>query len=230
MSEKKINSNLIDIVFCSTQQPSYRTNLFVCHHCKQPGHIKNHCPVFLVGYSSSGTNAPDVKITYAQRRSVFSSTPFCTSHYFHRNNNNNNKAMMSLPDRTMSSSPCLSNSNENIFSISNFCFLQSSSTGNSSNASSSSSSGGDGNQTNTSGPIRSGVPHGSHIVTRHAPYQMPYHHRGNRSHRGAGHPRGEPLPKKTTGIPRDRLIPVPKHIPGALRDQTGASVVPRQMA
>ena len=72
--------------------------------------------------------------------------------------------------------------------------------------------------------------HSSHIVTRHAPYQMSYHHRGNRSHRGAGHPRGEPLPKKTTGIPRDRLILVPKHIPGALRDQTGASVVPRQMA
>ena len=221
--------------FSRTQQPSYRTNLFVCHHCKQPGHIKNHCPSFLVGStSSSGTNSPDMKITYAQRRSFFSSTPFCASRSFNRNNNNNhNKAIMSDPDRMLSSSPSPSNSesnsNRNIFSISNFCFLQSSSTGNSSN--SSSSSGGDGTQTNNnSGPMRSGVPHGSHIVTRHAPYQMPYHHRGNRSHRGAGHPRGEPLPKKTTGIPRDRLIPVPKHIPGALRDQTGASVVPRQMA
>ncbi len=56
------------------------------------------------------------------------------------------------------------------------------------------------------------------------------YHRGKRSHRGAGHPRGEPLPKKTAGIPRDHLlIPVPKHIPGILRDQTGASVMPRQM-
>ncbi|CAF0940507.1 unnamed protein product [Adineta steineri] len=140
--------------YVTNQQP-YRTNLFVCHHCKQPGHIKNQCPSLL---QSSNSN----------------------------------------------------------------------STGNSSNSQSSSAN--DGTQGTNSGPIRPNLPHSSHIVTRHAPYQMSYHHRGNRSHRGAGHPRGEPLPKKTTGIPRDRLIPVPKHIPGALRDQSGASVVPRQMA
>ena len=169
-----------------------------------------------------------MKITSKQRRSFFSSVPFCASHYF----NANNKVMIRDADPTMSSSPP---SLDFPFmpmkissSISPFSFLQSSSTGNSSNTSS--SSGGDGAQTSNSGPMRSSVPHGSHIVTRHAPYQMSYHHRGNRSHRGAGHPRGEPIPKKTTGIPRDRLIPVPKHIPGALRDQTGASVVPRQMA
>jgi hypothetical protein len=171
-----------------------------------------------------------VKISHQQRRSLFSSRPFCTSYYF----NAENKAKISDADITMSRSPCPSNfeliSKKKHSSISHFYFLQSSSTGNTSNASASSSSGGDGTQSTTSGPMRSSVPHGSHIVTRHAPYQMPYHHRGNRSHRGAGHPRGEPIPKKTTGIPRDRLIPVPKHIPGALRDQTGASVVPRQMA
>jgi hypothetical protein len=162
-----------------------------------------------------------------QRRSLFSSIPFCTSHYF-----NTNKDMISHSDMNMSSIPFPNNFqlllNKKNSSISHFSLQQSSSTGNTSN--SSSSVGGDGTQTTGTGPNRSSVPHGSHIVTRHAPYQMPYHHRGNRSHRGAGHPRGEPLPKKTTGIPRDRLIPVPKHIPGALRDQTGASVVPRQMA
>ncbi len=218
------------LLFIRTTQPSYRTNLFVCHHCKQPGHIKNHCPSLLVGSSTVGMDSSHVKITYKQRRSLFSSTPFCTSYYF----NADNKATKSDADIPMSRSPFPSNfeliSKKNNSSISNFYFLQSSSTGNAGNATSSSSSGGDGTQSTISGAMRSSVPHGSHIVTRHAPYQMPYHHRGNRSHRGAGHPRGEPLPKKTTGIPRDRLIPVPKHIPGALRDQTGASVVPRQMA
>ena len=79
---------------------------------------------------------------------------------------------------------------------------------------------------------RTMVAHPSNIYTRHAPYPNPHHHpRGARSHhRGSGHPRGEPAPKKTTGIPRDRLILVPKHIPGALKDPTGASVVPRQIA
>ncbi|CAF0836459.1 unnamed protein product [Rotaria sp. Silwood1] len=138
--------------YVTSQQP-YRTNLFVCHNCKQPGHIKNQCPLILSSNSIS--------------------------------------------------------------------------TG---NASGSSSSANDGTSSTNSGSNRSSGSHSSHIVTRHAPYPMSYHHRGNRSHRGAGHPRGEPLPKKTTGIPRDRLIPVPKHIPGALRDQSGASVVPRQMA
>ncbi|CAF2636429.1 unnamed protein product [Rotaria sp. Silwood2] len=147
-----------------TQQQSYRTNLFVCHNCKQPGHIKNQCPLILV-----------------------------------------------VPMRH-----CLFNLQQS-----------SSSTG---NASGSSSSINDGSSSTSSSSNRASLPHSSHIITRHAPYPMSYHHRGNRSHRGAGHPRGEPLPKKTTGIPRDRLIPVPKHIPGALRDQTGASVVPRQMA
>jgi hypothetical protein len=168
----------------------------------------------------------DMKISYKQRRSLFSSIPFCTSHYF----NTNNKDTISYSDVNMSSCPNFKILfNKKNSSISHFYLQQSSSTGNNSNPSSS-SSGGDGTQTTNSNSIRSSVPHSSHIITRHAPYQMPYHHRGNRSHRGAGHPRGEPLPKKTTGIPRDRLIPVPKHIAGALRDQTGASVVPRQMA
>jgi len=113
------------------------------------------------------------------------------------------------------------------FLIDILCFFLQSSNNNNSNPSS--STGAEGNSTTNPS---SGRPHTSHIVTRHAPYQMNHHyhhHRGSRSHRGAGHPR-DPIPKKTTGIPRDRLIPVPKHIPGALRDQTGASVVPRQMA
>lgn len=90
----------------------------------------------------------------------------------------------------------------------------------------------DGNPGSGGGPARNAGVHSSNIYARHAPYQNPYFHsRGGRSHhRGSGHPRGEPIPKKTTGIPRDRLIPVPKHIPGALKDPTGASVVPRQMA
>jgi hypothetical protein len=88
-----------------------------------------------------------------------------------------------------------------------------------------------GNPSSMSGPIRTNLGHSSSIYTRLPPYQNPYHGRGSRSHhRGSGHPRGEPIPKKTTGIPRDRLIPVPKHIPGALKDPTGASVVPRPMA
>jgi hypothetical protein len=36
------------LLFDRTPQPSYRPNLFVCHHCKQPGHIKNQCPSLLV--------------------------------------------------------------------------------------------------------------------------------------------------------------------------------------
>lgn len=179
---------MIIFFFNRTTQPSYRTNLFVCHHCKQPGHIKNQCPSLLVGYST---------YPMKQHRSVVS--PFSSDFQLLLNK-------------------------RNLY----FYLQQSSSGGNLSN--SSSSTGGDGTQNTNSGPMRSSVAHGSHIVTRHAPYQMPYHHRGNRTHRGAGHPRGEPLPKKTTGIPRDRLIPVPKHIPGAFRDQNGASVVPRQIA
>jgi hypothetical protein len=161
-------------------------------------------------------------ISYKQRRSLFSSIPFCISNYFNKDTIRHSDSSYPFP---YNSNRLLLNKKNS--SISHFYLQQSSSTGNISN---SSSSGGDGSQTTNTGSMRSSVPHSSHIVTRHAPYQMPYHHRGNRSHRGAGHPRGEPLPKKTTGIPRDRLIPVPKHIPGALRDQTGASVVPRQMA
>lgn len=167
-----------------------------------------------------------------QYQSLISSVPsFCISSSCFKDNTIN-KNIKSHSDLNMSSSSILPFdfnlilNKKNSFK-SNFYLLQSS-TGNNSN--SSSTTGGDGTSTANTGSIRSGVPHGSHIVTRHAPYQMPYHHRGNRSHRGGGHPRGEQLPKKTTGIPRDRLIPVPKHIPGALRDQTGASVVPRQMA
>jgi hypothetical protein len=227
---KNTNEILFFFISIRTSQPSYRTNLFVCHHCKQPGHIKNHCPSLLVGSSTLGMDLSHVKITDKQHRSLFSSAPFCNTNYF----NADNKAAIGDTDKPMSRSPFPSRfdfiSKKVNSSISHFYFLQSSSTGSASNTSSSGSSGGDGSQSTNSGAIRSAVPHGSHIVTRHAPYQMPYHHRGNRSHRGAGHPRGEPIPKKTTGIPRDRLIPVPKHIPGALRDQTGASVVPRQMA
>jgi hypothetical protein len=168
-----------------------------------------------------------LKITHKQRRSCFSSIPFCTTHYF---NTDNNKVSLSHSDVNMSSSPCPNNFESLLkrknSSISHFYLQQSSSTGNTSNT----SSGDDGTQTTNSGSMRTSVPHPSHIVTRHAPYQMPYHHRGNRSHRGAGHPRGEPLPKKTTGIPRDRLIPVPKHMSGVMRDQSGTLVVPRQVA
>jgi hypothetical protein len=59
---------------------------------------------------------------------------------------------------------------------------------------------------------------------------MPYHHRQNRSHRGTDHLRDEPLSEKTTSIPRDRLIQVPKHMSGALRYQADDSLLARQMA
>lgn len=123
-----------------------------------------------------------------------------------------------------------------------FYLQQSSSTNSTGNANGSSSSSGgdqttktDSTQSTGSGSTSQSIPHSSHIITNQSPYQMSYHHNnhyhGNRSHyRGSGHPRHEPLPKKTTGIPRDDLIQVPRHMPGALRGQAGASVVPRQMA
>jgi hypothetical protein len=79
------------------------------------------------------------------------------------------------------------------------------------------------------------VPYPSHIVTHQSPYQHSYHHNnhhhGNRPHhRGSGHPRNALLLKTPTGIPLDGLIKIPRPIPGAFRDQTGAPVVPRQMA
>jgi hypothetical protein len=92
----------------------------------------------------------------------------------------------------------------------------------------------DSTQSTDSGSTTQLGSHSSHVGTHQSPYQHSYHHqhhRGNRSHyRGSGHSRNEPLPKKTTGIPRDGLIQIPRHIPGAFRDQTGTSVVPRQMA
>jgi hypothetical protein len=122
-----------------------------------------------------------------------------------------------------------------------YFYLQQSSSANSTgNANGSLSSTGGDHSSKTDGTQSTGsttqpIPHPSHIVTNQSPYQISYHnnhyHHGNRSHhRGTGYPRNEPLPKKPTGIPRDGLIQIPRHIPGALRDQTGAPVVPRQMA
>lgn len=66
----------------------------------------------------------------------------------------------------------------------------------------------------------------SRIITTQAPYQMsnphPYHHHYHR-HR---YPRVDFRPKNPTGLPKNDLIQIPRHIPGAFRDQTGASVVP----
>jgi hypothetical protein len=125
-----------------------------------------------------------------------------------------------------------------------FYLQQSSSTNSIGNANSSSSSStgdhsskNDGTQSTGSGSTTQSIPHGSHIVTNQSPYQLSYHHNnhhhhhGNRPHhRGSGHPRNEPVPKKPTGIPRDGLIQIPRHISGALRDHAGVSVVPFQMA
>jgi hypothetical protein len=164
-----------------------------------------------------GSTFGRMDLSYNQRRSLFSLIPFCTSNNFITNNNNKDSRKLRNCSDLLK--------NKNISASSSHFYLQQSS-----NSNSNPSSTNDGTQSTNSGSMRSSGGHPSHIITRHAPYQMSYHHRGNRSHRGGGHSRGEPLPKKTTGIPRDRLIPVPKHIPGALRDQTGASVVPRQMA
>ncbi|CAF1020088.1 unnamed protein product [Rotaria sordida] len=146
---------------------SHRSNTsYTCHNCKQPGHIRNQCPLLL---QSSSTNSTG---------------------------NATGSSLSSGGDHTSKT---------------------------------------DGTQSIGSGSTTQPVPHPSHIVTHQSPYQLSYHHNnhyhGNRSHhRGSGHPRNEPLPKKTTGIPRDGLIQIPRHIPGAFRDQTGAPVVPRQMA
>jgi hypothetical protein len=119
-----------------------------------------------------------------------------------------------------------------------FYLQQSSST----NANGSSSSSGGDQATKTDSTQSTGsssnsqpIQHSSHIITTQSPYQISHHHsnhyHGNRSHyRGSGHPRHEPLLKRTTGIPRNDLIQVPRPIPGALRGQTGASFVPRQTA
>jgi len=95
----------------------------------------------------------------------------------------------------------------------------------------------DGAQSIGSGSTTQSIPHSSHIVTNQSPYQIShhhnnhYHHHGNRSHhRGLGHPRNETLIKKATGIPRDGLIQIPRPISGSFTDQTGASVIPRQVA
>jgi len=128
-------------------------------------------------------------------------------------------------------------------SLLHFYLQQSSSTnsignGNSSlsSASGDHSSKNDGTQSTGSGSTTQSIQHSSHIITNQSPYQLSYHHNnyhhhhGNRSHyRGSGHSRNEQLPKPT-GIPRDGLIPIPRPIPGALRDQAGVSVVPLQMA
>lgn len=62
---------------------------------------------------------------------------------------------------------------------------------------------------------------------------MVHHHHYNTNrphHRSSGYTRREPPVKKATGIPRDDLIQVPRHITGAFQDPTGASVIPRPMA
>lgn len=43
-----------------TPQPSYRSNLFVCHNCKQPGHMKNQCPLLLVGCYTIGMDSSQI--------------------------------------------------------------------------------------------------------------------------------------------------------------------------
>lgn len=123
-----------------------------------------------------------------------------------------------------------------------FYLQQSSSTNSNGNGNGSLSSSGGDNSSKTDSTQSTGsgsMAHSSHIITNQSPYQLSYHHNnhhnhhhhGNRPHyRGPGHTRNEPLPKKPTGIPRDGLIQIPRHISGALRDQTGASVVPWQMA
>ncbi|CAF4633613.1 unnamed protein product [Rotaria sp. Silwood1] len=163
--EKSEDERIKEVVKTSQSRylTSHRSNTsYICHNCKQPGHIRNQCPLLL---QSSSTN-----------------------------------------------------------SIGNVLGLSSSSGGDHTSKT-------DGTQLTGSGSTTQS----SHIVTHQSPYQLSYHYNnhyhGNRSHhRGSGHPRNEPLPKRTTGIPRDGLIQIPRHIPGAFRDQTGASVVPRQMA
>ncbi len=72
-------------------RPTHRSNTsYTCHHCKQPGHIRNQCPVLLVG-SMFGMDSSHMIILDYQRRSLFcvilsSSIPFCISDYFIANN------------------------------------------------------------------------------------------------------------------------------------------------
>lgn len=114
-------------------------------------------------------------------------------------------------------------------------YLQQSSSTNSTGNTSGSSVGRFASKTDGTPSTGSGIPtHSSHIMTNQFPYQMSHpnnHYNNARSYyRGSGYLRHDPAPKKTTGIPRDDLIHVPRHIPGAYGYQTGGSVVPRPMA
>ncbi|CAF1236897.1 unnamed protein product, partial [Adineta ricciae] len=81
-------------------------------------------------------------------------------------------------------------------------------------------------QSSSANPNTQGTADGKSDHTKFTAY-----HQGNRSHhRGAGRVRHEFVPKNPTGIPRASLIHIPRHIHGAFRDPSGASVVPRQMA
>jgi hypothetical protein len=75
-----------ELIFCFSR-PAHRSNTsYVCHNCKQPGHIRNQCPQILVG-STVGMDSSHMIILDYQRRSLFSvilssSIPFCISDYF----------------------------------------------------------------------------------------------------------------------------------------------------
>ncbi|CAF3033548.1 unnamed protein product, partial [Rotaria sp. Silwood2] len=62
-------------------------------------------------------------------------------------------------------------------------------------------------------PIRSAHPGArpSHIVSRSSPYQLSY-----------GHVRRRSIHKTAAGISCDNLIAIPREIPGALQDKSGA--------
>jgi hypothetical protein len=201
-----------------------------------------------------GMDSSHMIICEDQRRSLFSvvsssSIPFCIIDYFVIKNKDAMGQNITQSVNHISSHPFPShlesiiNKNNNntivpfskwvIFSFLYLYLQQSSST----NSTGNSSAGDSSSKTDSTQSIGSNstAQSASHIVTHQSPYQLSYHHNnhyhGNRPHyRGSGHPRNEPLPKKTTGIPRDGLIQIPRHIPGAMRDQSGASVVPRQMA
>ncbi|CAF3603690.1 unnamed protein product [Adineta steineri] len=163
-SEMSEDEKIREVVKTSQSRylPSHRTNnSYTCYNCKQPGHIKSHCPLLL---QSSSTNS----------------------------NGNTIGSLFSSGDH--------SSTTDNIQST------------------------GSGSTTHTNSHIGK---HQSYHRNNHHHHHQQQH--GNRSHhRGSGH--SQSMAKNTTGIPRDGLIQIPRHIPGAYRDPHGASVVPRPMA
>ncbi|CAF3434382.1 unnamed protein product [Rotaria sp. Silwood2] len=190
----------------SLQQTTKPTS-YTCHHCKRSGHIKRYCPL-LIGSSTVKMHGTINSVLSA---SISASRPHsCLV-------NNKNVVTYSVNDPSLEKS--LSNKTQagidthqvlpvfpfSAFSSSNISLQQSSL-----NFAIGSPSKDDDAKLS---PIRSAHPGArpSHIVSRSSPYQLSY-----------GHVRRRSIHKTAAGISCDNLIAIPREIPGALQDKSGA--------